>query len=57
LEGVGLIEQRLLEEDSEEVFSHFKTFDDIHVLTTFVFLKLILSPFGCKCRALTHNKA
>jgi hypothetical protein len=44
LEGVKLIEQRLLEEDFEEVFSLFTTLHDFHVLTTFVFLKLILSP-------------
>jgi hypothetical protein len=57
LEGAKLIEQRLLEEDSKEVLSLFTSFHDIHVLTLFIFLKLILSPLVYKCRTLTHNKA
>jgi hypothetical protein len=57
LEDAELIEQRLLEEDSEEVFSLFTSFRDIHVLIIVVFLKLILSPLVCRFRALIHNKA
>jgi len=33
----------------------FTTFHHIHVLTIFVFLKLILSPLVWRCRALIHN--
>jgi hypothetical protein len=57
LEGAELIEQRLLEEDSEELFSLFTSFHDIHILTIVVFLKLILSPLVCRFRVLIHNKA
>jgi hypothetical protein len=43
LEGVELVEPRLLGKDSEEVFSLFTTFHNVHVLITFVFFKLISS--------------
>jgi heme/copper-type cytochrome/quinol oxidase subunit 3 len=44
LEGVELVEQKLLEKDYEEVFSLFTTLHNVHVLIIFVLLKLILSP-------------
>jgi hypothetical protein len=40
---VELVEPRLLGKDSEEVFSLFTTFHNVHVLITFVFFKLISS--------------
>lgn len=52
LEGVELVEPRLLGKDSEELFSLFTTFHNVHVLTTFVFFKLILSSFVWRCKVL-----
>jgi hypothetical protein len=41
LEGAKLVEQRLLEKDSEKVLSLFITLHSVRVLTIFVFFKLI----------------
>ncbi len=41
LEGAKLVEQRLLEKDSEKVLSLFITLHSVCVLTIFVFFKLI----------------
>jgi hypothetical protein len=56
LEGVELVEQRLLEKDFKEVFSFFMTLHNVHVLKFFVFLKLILSPLFWMCEPLIHNQ-
>jgi hypothetical protein len=56
LEGVELVEQRLLEKDFEEAFSLFITFHNVHILTIFVFLKVILSPLFWMCRPLIHKQ-
>jgi len=56
LEGAKLIEKMLLEKDFKEVCSFFITLHQIHVLTFFLFFKLILYPFVWRWRALIHNK-
>jgi hypothetical protein len=56
LEGAELVEQRLLEKDFEEAFSFFTTFHNVHILTIFVFLKVILSPFFWMYRPLIHKQ-
>jgi hypothetical protein len=44
VEGVDLIEQRLLKENSKEVFSLFTTLHDIDVLKIFYILQVDFVP-------------
>jgi hypothetical protein len=44
VEGVKLVEQRLIEENFEEVFSLFKTLQDINVFQIFYILQVDFGP-------------